>query len=103
MASVSDKELALARVYSQAMIELSAGAGDTQTLGEELADLAAFLDRDPAFDRFLSSPTVDPESRRAALEKLFRGKYSDLCVDALQVMNRKDRLSLVRAVSLTYH
>ncbi len=102
MASVSDKELALARVYSQAMIELSAKAGDTQSLGEELADLSAFLDRDPAFDRFLSSPTVDPESRRKALEKLFRGRYSDLFVDAIQVMNRKDRLSLIRAVATTY-
>lgn len=103
MARVSDKELALARVYSQAMIALSTGAGDTQTLGEELNDLAAYLDANPAFDRFLSSPTVDPESRRAALEKLFRGRYSDLCVDSLQVMNRKDRLSLIRAVALTYH
>jgi len=103
MASISDKELALARVYSSAMIELASQTGDTRSLAEELADLAAHLDHDPGFDRFLSSPTVDPESRRVVLEKLFRGRYSDLCVDSLQVMNRKDRLGLIRAVAQTYH
>jgi len=103
MASISDKELAMARVYSAAMIELAAQAGDTRSLAEELADLAAYLDRNPSFDRFLSSPTVDPESRRSVLEKIFRGRYSDLCVDSLQVINRKDRLGLLRAVAQTYH
>jgi len=103
MAGISDKELALAKVYGASIIELAAPSGDTQTVGEELADLAAYLDRDPAFDKFLSSPTVDPDARKAVVEKLFRGKYSDLCVDALQVMNNKDRLSLIRAVAQTYH
>jgi F-type H+-transporting ATPase subunit delta len=103
MAGISDKELALAKVYSSAMIELAARTGDTQVLGQELADLAAYLDRDEAFDRFLSSPTVDTDARKAAIEKLFRGRYSDLCVDALQVMNRKERLGLLRAVAKTYH
>ena len=103
MASISDKELALARVYSAAMIELAAQAGDTRSLGDELADLAAHLDRDPSFERLLSSPTVDPDARKAVLEKLFRGRYSDLCVDSLQVLNRKDRLGLLRALAQTYH
>lgn len=103
MASISDKELALARVYSAAMIELAAEAGDTRSLGEELADLAAHLDRDPGFDLFLSSPLVDPDARKAVLEKLFRGRYSDLFVDSLQVLNKKDRLGLLRALAQTYH
>lgn len=103
MAGISDKELALAKVYSASIIELAAQSGDTQTVGEELNDLAAYLDRDPAFDRFLSSPTVDPDARMSVIDKLFRGKYSDLCVDALQVMNGKDRLGLIRAVAQTYH
>jgi len=103
MAGISDQELALAKVYSAAIIELAAKAGDTQTIGAELADLAAYLDRDVAFDDFLSSPTVDPDARKAVIEKLFRGKYSDLLVDALQVINGKDRLGLVRAVAQVYH
>ncbi len=103
MASISDKELALARVYSSAMIELASHAGDTRSLAEELADLAAHLDRDPGFDLFLSSPLVDPDARKAVLEKLFRGRYSDLFVDSLQVLNKKDRLGLLRALAQTYH
>lgn len=102
MASFSDKGLAVARVYGAAMIELAQGLGEVDVLFHELGDLAGQVDRDEPLRTFLSSPVVDTGTRASAIEKLFRGKYSDLFVDSLQVLNRKGRLELLGAVSETY-
>ena len=102
MAGVTDEQLAVARVYSTAMLELAQDKGEADSLREELLDLLAYLDRSPEFDSFLSSPTVDVAARRASIEKVFRGRASDLLVDALQVLNRKERLGLLRGVAETY-
>lgn len=99
----SDKETALARVYGVAMLQLAESLGEADSLLEELTDFAARLEDDLEFDAFLSSPTIDANARRTAFETLLRGKYSDLFVDSLQVLNRKGRLGLIRGLARTYH
>lgn len=102
MADVSDKELALAKVYAESVFALAEEKGAGDSLLEELTDLVAYLDKDPDLDRFLSSPMVDAEVRRAMIEKAFRGRASDLLVDTLQVLNRKERLPILRALAESY-
>lgn len=99
MAKFDDHEMALARIYATATLALAVEQDQAETLREELADLADYLSRTPDFAGYLSSPTVDKESRRAAIEKLFRGHYSDVFVDTLQILNRNGRLFLLEAVS----
>ena len=103
MPDVSDQELAVARVYASAMIELAKASDQVDALLEELEDLAQRVEADTAFNTFLSTPMVDMQARRKTLEKLFRGRYSDLLVDSLQVLNRKGRLGLIRAVAKAYY
>ena len=103
MARFNDKEVALARVYSGAMLELAQEKGEAIALGDELLDLAGYVDIDEEFSAFVVSPLVDAVDRERSLEKLFRGRYSDLLVDSLQVLNRKGRLGLLGAVAQTYH
>ncbi|MCH9035669.1 MAG: F0F1 ATP synthase subunit delta, partial [Planctomycetes bacterium] len=102
MARATDKELALAKVYSKAMLDLAESQGQAEELLDELHALADLLDENDQLDAFLSSPTVDVTARAQTLEKAFRGKASDLLVDSLQVLNRKERLGLLRAVCETY-
>jgi F-type H+-transporting ATPase subunit delta len=102
MASVSDRELALARVYSKSMLALAEERGEADALLEELQELVSSLDRNPELERFLGSPLVENEDRADVLERLFRGRASDLLVDALQVVNRKGRLGLLRAIAEGY-
>ena len=102
MAGVTNEQLAVARVYSTAMLELAQDKGEADSLRKELLDLVAYLDRSPDFDSFLARPTVDVAARCASIEKAFRGRASDLLVDALQVLNRKERLGLLRAIAETY-
>jgi F-type H+-transporting ATPase subunit delta len=102
MAKTNDRDLAIARVYGESMLDLAEERGEADALLDELAELAEALDRDPEFERFLGSPLVDAKVREQVIEKLFRGRASDLLVDALQVINRKGRLAQLAAVAQVY-
>jgi F-type H+-transporting ATPase subunit delta len=101
VASPRDRELALARIYAEALARV-AGA-DLAALEAELGELTALFDREPGFERVLASPLVAAEAKRALIERALRGGASDLLVDALQVMRGKGRLGLVRAVAAEVH
>jgi len=94
----NDRELSIAHIYSKAMLDLAEEQGAADSLLEELQGLVEYLGLNPDLERFLASPLVDDKDRGAVLEKSFRGKTSDLLLDSLQVVNRKGRLSLLRAI-----
>jgi F-type H+-transporting ATPase subunit delta len=102
MASVNDRELAVARIYSKSMLDLAEERGEADVLLDELQEAVKYLDRSPEFEQFLGSPLVDGEDRSRTLERAFRGRASDLLVDSLQVVNRKGRLGLLRAIAEGY-
>jgi F-type H+-transporting ATPase subunit delta len=103
MPSHHEEQGSLARVYALALIHLAKEGGEEVRVAEELGQFASLLDSDPSIGEFLSSPGVDEVRRHDLLEKLLRGKASDVLVDALQVMNRNGRLGLVGAVERSYH
>ncbi|HEX7183769.1 MAG TPA: ATP synthase F1 subunit delta [Thermoanaerobaculia bacterium] len=102
MASVGERNQALGRLYGKALLDLAEEQGQGEALLGELAELAEFLDRTTELQDFLGSPLVDEEVRERTIEKLFRGRMSDLLVDFLQVVNRKGRLSALRAIAEAY-
>lgn len=102
MSGVTTEQLALAKVYAEAMIQLAESQGEMDLLARELADFASRIEQSADLASFLASPLIDREARETAVEKLFRGKYSDLFIDSLQVLNRKGRANLVPAVAKAY-
>lgn len=102
MAKIDDRMLALARVYSEAMYRVAAEQGQQDELLQELQALAEFASRDEQFRAFIGSPLIDSAERARSLETMFRGRASDLLVDALQVLNRKGRLAFLPAVAEAY-
>lgn len=102
MPDASGQEFAVARVYSSVMLQLAESQGEVDVLLEELREFATRVDENAELRAFLSSPTVARDARRRALEKLFRGRFSDLFVDSLQVLNRKGRLGLIHSVVEAY-
>jgi F-type H+-transporting ATPase subunit delta len=102
MARVDDRELGVGRLYAEAMLGIAEEQGRGDALLEELADLVGYLDRNPQLGDFLASPLVDEHARARVIEELLRGRASDLLVDSLQVIHRKGRLGLLRAVAEAY-
>ncbi len=102
MPKADDKQIAVARVYSRAMHDLAITKGEADSLAEELGELAAYVERNDELGTFFASPLVDAGDRANSLDRLFRGKISDLLVDSLQIINRKGRLGLLGAIAETY-
>ena len=97
MAASQDQELSLARVYAEAM--LAAAAGREQAFVDDLAALVGLLDREPGFEAVLANPLIESGGKRALIDKALRGQLSDVLVDGLQVMRKKRRLHLMRALA----
>ena len=102
MANVIDKEIAVARIYSDSMLKLAEARGEADDLLAELLELSSELEKNPELEIFFSSPRIDAKAREKTLEKIFRGRASDLLVDSLQILNRKERLGLVRTMAETF-
>jgi F-type H+-transporting ATPase subunit delta len=102
MPRVDDQQLAVASVYSRALLELARENGQEDDLLEEIQGVARVLEENQDLASFFDSPVVDAEARRKVIDQALRGRLSDLLVDALQVLNRKDRLGLLPAVAEGY-
>lgn len=100
MSRIDEKQVAVAKVYSHALLELA--DDEALSLLEELEGLVALLDTDADLREFFASPLVDESVREKALEKVFRGRASDLLVDSLQVLNRHDRLAYLGTIVALY-
>jgi F-type H+-transporting ATPase subunit delta len=102
MASIDEREREVGRLYAEAILHVAEEQGQAEELLEELNGLVEYLDRNPEFERFLASPLIEEEPHAQVIEDAFRGKASDLLVDSLLVVNRKGRLSAVRAIAVAY-
>lgn len=92
--------MAVAGVYAESLYG-AAGAG-ADALLDEMQDLGRLLASDPDLRDYLTSPLVDTQERAAAIEKVFRGRASDLLVNTLQVVNRKGRSALLPSIVEAY-
>ena len=99
MASAQGRDPGIAKVYAKAMLSLAAEPGRAEELLEELAELGRALDGDPELAAFMASPLVGERARAEVLERIFRGRASDLLVDALEVVNHKGRLWLLPQIA----
>lgn len=100
--NVDDRDLASGRLYAEAILNLAEESGQGDALLEELQQVVALLDGKPEVDQFFSSPLVDEGARARVIDKMFRGRSSDLLTDSLQVINRKGRLGMLRAIVEAY-
>lgn len=92
----------VSRVYAQALLELGQAKGQTDALAEEAGELLGLLGREPDLDRLLSSRALNSSQRSGVIERLFKGKTSDVLYRFIQVVNRKDRLGSLAGILATY-
>lgn len=86
---------AVADVYAGALFALARDANAIDEVQAELAALTDLMASDAEIDGFFRAESLDPEARRASLEKLFRGKLRDEVLNTLQVLNDHSRLMLL--------
>jgi F-type H+-transporting ATPase subunit delta len=96
---------ALARIYASSLFELAKQQGGPtgceETLGE-LEDILELARSNAQFGEFLASMILSAKERKDSLEKIFKGRVSDLTYHFFQVVNEKDRLGHLPAIIAAY-
>lgn len=92
---------ALAHVYARALYEMADSRGGRATVEASLGELEDVLEvarSNAEFSEFLASRVLPVAQRSASLEKIFKGRMSDLVLRFLQVLNEKGRLGHLPAI-----
>jgi F-type H+-transporting ATPase subunit delta len=98
----AEQDLELADVYAAALFNLASEARQAAEVGDELTALAGLTARQPELVAFLRSEIVDTAKRRAALERVLRGRVNDLLMNTLLVMNEHGRAGLLPELARAY-
>jgi len=85
----------IADVYAAALFELATQADAVDDVRQELETLVQLAEQDAKFAAFMAPGPVDDDARRESLEKMFRGRLSDIVLNTLQVMNERGRAGLL--------
>lgn len=86
---------ALSEIYARSLFELAETKGGKATIESclsELEDILEIARSNPKFSEFLASRVLPVSERSSSLEKIFKGRVSDLTLRFLQVINEKGRL-----------
>lgn len=95
MSTIDDTAIAIADEYAEAALALADTPEVADTFLSELGDFVAFMKSDEDFCHFMESPLIEPENRCDVLERTLRGKMSDLVLNAILVLNNKERSELI--------
>jgi F-type H+-transporting ATPase subunit delta len=93
----------LANVYAEALLAAAEERNEVEAIGQELAALVDQVFKNhPQFELFLASRAVSRVKKEPMLAAAFEGKCSDLFYDFIRILNRKDRLDLLRYIAFSY-
>ena len=96
-------ERRVATVYAEALLRVAEERGVAEDIGRELRGLVTDVyAKAPGVEATLASPAVKRSAKVPVLEHAFKSNVSDLLFNFLNVLNAKDRLSLVRHVAAAY-
>ena len=90
----------VAKVYAEALFAAAEQAGQPEEILQELESLVHdVLDADPRLDVLFSNAALGRETRADVIAKAFHDRVSPTLYGFIQVLNRHDRLELLRPVS----
>jgi F-type H+-transporting ATPase subunit delta len=93
----------LARTYAEALLDAAEKQGQADAVGEQFASLLGdVLPSVGGLEAFLDSPSVSGKRKDAAIAQLFDGRATPLFLDFLRLLNRKNRLGILRLVAIAY-
>lgn len=92
----------LATTYASALLELTKAPGEAETVGMELGDLRQIVRGDPMVMPLLVDPAIGDTERQALLDRVFKGRVSDLMMNFLHLLAEKGRLNLLPEIASAY-
>jgi F-type H+-transporting ATPase subunit delta len=105
MATIDAQPDALAGVYARALMELAEAKGGREEIESvlgQLEDLTEMARAMPQFGEFMRSQAIPASQRAASLEKMLKGRVSDLVLRFILVVNEKGRLGHFGAIVASF-
>lgn len=96
---------AVARIYAQSLFDLAIERGGGPRAEEilgELEDVLELARSDAKFGEFLASQILPVRSRASSLQNVFRGRITDITLNFLLVLNKKERLGHLPAIAAAF-
>ena len=93
----------IGKTYAEALLNAAEKQNQSSEVLQELdAVVNDLFRREPQFATFLSSSAIGRERKQEVIEKTFAGRATDVFVNFLLVLNKHDRLDVLRAVYAMY-
>lgn len=92
----------LARIWAVALLRVAEEKGVSDAVLGEIEEIARYGEENPGFARVFLSSIGAADQRRAAFERILRGRVSEVFADFVQVLDRKGRAGLLPAVARAY-
>lgn len=99
----TDRPSPTARAYAQSLLDLANEQKRAEAVGNELAELKKIIDENPGARAVFSNPAISIDERATMLDRVFRKTVSQLLFNALNVMNKHNRLNLLGQVAVAYN
>lgn len=93
----------IARVYAEALYRVAEKTGQAEEVLGELESLVfEVFRRNANLEKFLSSAAVGRDARHDVIAKAFQGRTSQAFHSFLEVLNRHERLELIKPITRAY-
>lgn len=91
------------RTYAEALLIAAIAQGVVSGVAENFISLGTdVFPNAPGFEQFLTGSLVSKKVKDETIVKVFEGRAVPLFVDFLRVLNRKDRLGMLRPIAIAF-
>lgn len=96
------KQSGAAVQYARAMLDLANDKKQAEPIGQEMTEIGKIIAGNKSLASFLSDPGISAADRSELLNKVFKGRVSQLVFNMMGVLNSKGRLGLLHGVTEAY-
>ena len=93
---------AIATPYAEALLQVAESRSETDTVAEQAKGLLAVWNGSSELRQALASPVLEPESKKAALAKLFNDQLTPSLQNLLKLLADRQRIAVLDAVLVRF-
>ena len=93
---------AIATPYAEALLQVAESRSETDTVAEQAKGLLAVWNDSSELRQALASPVLEPESKKAALAKLFNDQLTHSLQNLLKLLADRQRIAVLDAVLVRF-
>ena len=93
---------ALSQTYARSFFELASEDKVLDEVEDELFQLAKLAEQDASLRMLFEDRSTNATKRAGSIERIFKGKVSELTYRCLQVLNKKGRLDRLASIAVAF-